>query len=145
MRAAVIGGGSWGTALASVLKAINGNHIDYLVAHLAEPVFVDTRVQKVYNGKFDDLVRDTDQKLKNDPAEIKRLHVSIQDVLNAAVEGRGTTFSSYTDVDGQPGLYKESLQVFQKAEEPCPRCGAIITRTVVGGRGTHFCPRCQKL
>jgi formamidopyrimidine-DNA glycosylase len=79
------------------------------------------------------------------PSEIKRLHASIQRVLHAAVEGRGTTFSSYTDVDGKPGLYKESLQVFQRAEEPCPRCGTTITRLVVGGRGTHICPKCQKL
>jgi formamidopyrimidine-DNA glycosylase len=78
-------------------------------------------------------------------AEIKRLHQAIRAVLGAAVEGRGTTFSSYTDIEGRAGLYQSSLQVFQRAGSACPRCGCTIVRIVVGGRGTHVCPRCQKV
>ena len=77
-------------------------------------------------------------------AEIRRLHEAIRAVLAAAVEGRGTTFSTYTDIEGRAGLYQGSLQVFQRAGEPCPRCGSPIVRLVVGGRGTHVCRRCQK-
>lgn len=79
------------------------------------------------------------------PAEIKRLHAAIRAVLAAAVEERGTTFSNYTDIEGRAGSYQQSLLVFQKAGAPCARCGTEIVRRVVGGRGTHICPKCQKL
>jgi len=77
--------------------------------------------------------------------EIKRLHAAIGAVLNAAVEGRGTTFSSYMDIDGRAGAYKEKLRVFGKQGTDCPLCGMLIIKLVVGGRGTHVCPRCQKV
>jgi formamidopyrimidine-DNA glycosylase len=79
------------------------------------------------------------------PAEIKRLHGAIQEVLQAAIEGRGTTFSSYTDIEGRQGAYQRSLQVFQRAGQPCERCGSEIVKLVVGGRGTHVCPSCQRV
>src|SRR5947209_1167685 len=77
------------------------------------------------------------------PSEIKRLHAAIITVLHAAVEGRGTTFSSYMDIDGNAGAYKSELRVFGKQGSECPRCGMPIVKFVVGGRGTHVCPRCQ--
>lgn len=76
--------------------------------------------------------------------EIERLHGAIREVLIAAVEGRGTTFSSYADIEGRAGRYQDALLVFQRAGKPCPRCGTEIVRLVVGGRGTHVCPRCQE-
>lgn len=78
------------------------------------------------------------------PAEVRRLHRAIGEVLADAVERRGTTFSTYADIEGRAGGFQDELRVFRRAEAPCPRCGTPITRTVVGGRGTHFCPRCQK-
>ena len=77
------------------------------------------------------------------PGEIKRLHSAIGVVLQAAVEGRGTTFSSYMDIDGAAGSYKQKLRVFGRQGQDCPRCGTPIVKLVVGGRGTHICPRCQ--
>jgi formamidopyrimidine-DNA glycosylase len=76
-------------------------------------------------------------------AEIERLAASIKGVLTAAVEGRGTTFNSYVDIEGRAGLYQRDLQVFRKAGSPCPRCGTSLERLVVAGRGTHICPHCQ--
>jgi formamidopyrimidine-DNA glycosylase len=76
--------------------------------------------------------------------EIRRLHGAIVDVLDAAVEGRGTTFNTYSDIEGRAGQYQESLRVFRKAGARCPRCGTLIVRLVVSGRGTHVCPHCQK-
>jgi formamidopyrimidine-DNA glycosylase len=78
------------------------------------------------------------------PAEITRLHTAIRDVLQTAVEGRGTTFDTYTDIEGRAGQYQSALQVFHRQGEACQRCGRTIERLVVGGRGTHICPRCQK-
>ena len=77
------------------------------------------------------------------PGEIKRLHSAIGAVLRAAVEGRGTTFSSYMDIDGKAGAYKDELRVFGNQGSACPRCGTPIVKFVVSGRGTHICPRCQ--
>jgi hypothetical protein len=58
-------------ALASVLKAIEANKIDYLVAQLADPSFVDDRVKRVYAGRFEEQVQDTRTRL--DPATVKQL------------------------------------------------------------------------
>lgn len=77
-------------------------------------------------------------------AEKRRLHAAIIRVLEAAIRRRGTTFSSYADIDGRAGGFQDELRVFRKAGTPCPRCGAPIERLVVGGRGTHICPRCQR-
>jgi hypothetical protein len=60
-------------ALASVLKAIEDQRVDYLLAHLADPEFVDDRVKQVYGGKFDELVRETKTKLTDYPASVKEL------------------------------------------------------------------------
>jgi len=60
-------------ALASVVKAIDRQRIDYLLAHLADPEFVDERVKEVYGGNFDELVKETTTKLKDNPAEAKLL------------------------------------------------------------------------
>src|SRR5262245_18921656 len=58
-------------ALASALKAIDDKKVDYLVAHLADPTFVDDRVKRVYAGKFEEQVQDTKARL--DPATVKQL------------------------------------------------------------------------
>jgi formamidopyrimidine-DNA glycosylase len=76
---------------------------------------------------------------------IARLRQAIVDVLAGAIERRGTTFSTYRDVDGESGGNQHELLVFHRQGQPCIRCGAPIRRILLGGRGTHFCPRCQKL
>jgi formamidopyrimidine-DNA glycosylase len=78
------------------------------------------------------------------PAEVKRLHTAIRDTLAAAIDRRGTTFDNYTDIEGRAGGFQDSLQVFRRGGEPCPRCRGPLTRTVLQGRGTHFCARCQR-
>lgn len=75
--------------------------------------------------------------------EIERLHTAIRDVLEMAVNDRGTTFDSYRDIEGRQGRFQDSLRVFRRAGTACPRCGTAIVKMVVGGRGTHICPRCQ--
>jgi formamidopyrimidine-DNA glycosylase len=77
--------------------------------------------------------------------QIGRLHAAIREVLRAAIEGRGTTFSSYTDIEGRQGQYQDDLQVFGRAGSACRQCGSPIVRLVVSGRGTHICPECQRV
>jgi formamidopyrimidine-DNA glycosylase len=78
--------------------------------------------------------------------EARRLHRAIRAVLKAAVDGRGTTFSSFEDADGNRGRYGGRLLVYGRGGKgACPRCATPLERIVVTGRGTSFCPRCQPL
>jgi formamidopyrimidine-DNA glycosylase len=76
--------------------------------------------------------------------ETERLYDAIRRVLRQGIENRGTTLSAYRDAEGREGSNQEHLLVFRRTGQSCPRCGTPIERTVVGGRGTYFCPRCQK-
>jgi formamidopyrimidine-DNA glycosylase len=78
------------------------------------------------------------------PAEARRLHGALRDVLAEAVERRGSSVDDYTAPEGD-GSMQEHLAVYQRAGEPCLRCGRPIRRIVVGGRSTHFCSWCQRL
>jgi formamidopyrimidine-DNA glycosylase len=64
-------------------------------------------------------------------------------VLGEAIERMGTTFRTYRTLWNEPGAYGERLLVYDRATEPCRRCGAPIRRIVQGQRSTFFCPRCQ--
>ncbi len=77
-------------------------------------------------------------------ADARRLHQALRDVLAEAVERRGSSVDDYTAPEGD-GSMQEYLQVYQRAGEPCDRCGRPIRRIVVGGRATHFCSWCQRL
>jgi formamidopyrimidine-DNA glycosylase len=78
------------------------------------------------------------------PAEARRLHQALREVLAEAVERRGSSVDDYTAPEGD-GSMQEHLQVYQRSGEPCERCGRPIKRIVVGGRATHFCSWCQRL
>jgi formamidopyrimidine-DNA glycosylase len=78
------------------------------------------------------------------PDEARRLHGALRAVLAEAVERRGSSVDDYTAPEGD-GSMQEHLDVYQRAGEPCHRCGRPIRRIVVGGRSTHFCGWCQRL
>lgn len=67
-------------------------------------------------------------------------------VMGEALAAGGTSFDAlYVNVNGESGYFDRSLNAYGRGGEPCPRCGRPITRTVLGGRSTHYCPRCQRL
>ncbi|MCU0483216.1 MAG: bifunctional DNA-formamidopyrimidine glycosylase/DNA-(apurinic or apyrimidinic site) lyase [Chloroflexi bacterium] len=78
------------------------------------------------------------------PAEERRLHGAIRSILAEAVERRGSSIDDYTAPDGD-GAMQEQLRVYQRAGQPCPRCGRPVRRIVLAGRSTHFCSWCQRL
>ncbi len=75
--------------------------------------------------------------------EAEGLYHALRQVLRQGIENRGTTLTAYRDAEGREGENQDYLRVFRRAGQPCPRCGTPIERTVVGGRGTYFCPKCQ--
>ena len=69
---------------------------------------------------------------------------AIRHVLAASIEREGTTFRDYQMVNGEAGRNATFLNAYGQAGRPCPRCAAPMRRIVLGGRGTTYCPRCQR-
>jgi formamidopyrimidine-DNA glycosylase len=74
----------------------------------------------------------------------ERLHGAIRRVLVEALGDRGSSFRDYVDADGEQGTHQLRVKVFRRTGEPCYVCGAAIRRVRVGGRSTHYCPKCQR-
>ena len=79
-----------------------------------------------------------------DADEIARLHRAVRAALRRGVELQGSTLRDYVTPDGDGGGMQDEFHVYGRLGEPCDRCGRPIERIVVGGRGTWFCPRCQR-
>lgn len=79
------------------------------------------------------------------PKEITLLHETIIDVLGRAVEAGGSTIRTYINALGEAGKFQQELKVYGKTGAPCERCGTPIVKIKVAQRGTHFCPKCQKV
>ena len=76
--------------------------------------------------------------------EARKVHDETIKVLGEAVEKGGSTIRTYTNAFGEDGTMQEFHQVYDKTGQACSRCGAIIEKIQLGGRGTHFCPKCQR-
>lgn len=77
--------------------------------------------------------------------EIKRLFLAIESVLTQGIKTGGASDNSYRDLRGEKGHYQEHFKVYMQQGRPCQREGTPIKRISLGGRGTFFCPECQKL
>jgi len=73
-----------------------------------------------------------------------RLHRAIREVLAESIEREGTTFRDYRMVNGESGRNAAHLVAYGQAGRPCPRDGTSLRKVVLGGRGTTYCPRCQR-
>ncbi len=77
-------------------------------------------------------------------AELGKLRTALQTVLKRAIKLGGSSVSDYVDAEGMQGYFQIEHKVYGHGGEPCTTCGTPIKKIVVGGRGTHFCPTCQK-
>jgi formamidopyrimidine-DNA glycosylase len=75
--------------------------------------------------------------------ELLGLREALVEVLRHAIRLGGSSVSDYVDADGVRGFFQLEHRVYQRTGEPCRVCGTAIKRIVIGGRSTHYCPRCQ--
>ena len=77
--------------------------------------------------------------------ERTKLHSAIQQVIREGIAHRGVSFRDYRDVDGNIGSQQNYVRVFRRTNRPCDVCESMIRRTVISGRSSHWCPKCQSL
>jgi formamidopyrimidine-DNA glycosylase len=77
--------------------------------------------------------------------ELRALHRGIRAALKAGIERQGATLRDYRTPDGASGRMQHEFKVYGREGEPCPRCGRAIAKIRAAGRGTWFCPGCQRL
>jgi len=76
--------------------------------------------------------------------ELKNIHLAIDKILKKGIELKGESFADWRDDKGEKGFFDDYRKIYQREGERCSRCGEEIERKKIGGRSTHFCPKCQK-
>jgi formamidopyrimidine-DNA glycosylase len=74
----------------------------------------------------------------------RHLHGAIREVLALGIARQGATLRDYALPDGEAGSMQNEFRVYGREGKPCERCGGAISKTRIAGRGTWFCPRCQR-
>lgn len=122
--------------LARTRRAIKSALLDQnLIAGLGN-IYVD---ESLFLARVHPLMRS--DKLSGE--QVRRLNKAIKMTLRRAIRHRGSTLRDYVDANGASGAFQLEHRVYDREGEPCRTCGAKIRRVVLGGRSTHFCPRCQ--
>ena len=78
-----------------------------------------------------------------DGNELRRLHRAIRKALELGIARQGSTLTAYRLPDGSAGSMQKEFRAYGRTDEPCDRCGTLLTKARVGGRSTWFCPHCQ--
>jgi len=76
--------------------------------------------------------------------ELRRLYLSLKEVLQEAISLGGSSVSDYVDADGEEGFFQLQHRVYGREAEPCLVCKTPIKRIVITGRSSHYCPKCQR-
>ena len=76
--------------------------------------------------------------------QLRRLFLSIKEVLEEAIALGGSSISDYVDADGEEGSFQFEHRVYGREGEPCLVCKTPLKRVVIAGRSSHYCPKCQK-
>lgn len=77
--------------------------------------------------------------------DIVTLLREVKTVMTLAIEKGGSTNKNYVNAEGKRGSYMDFARVFRREGLECPRCGTVILKIKVAGRGTHYCPTCQTI
>jgi formamidopyrimidine-DNA glycosylase len=77
-------------------------------------------------------------------AEVGTLAAEIRLRLEEGVHQLGCTLADFVDIEGRPGSFQEQLEAYGRQGQICARCGGTLVRVAVAGRGTAYCPGCQK-
>jgi formamidopyrimidine-DNA glycosylase len=77
-------------------------------------------------------------------AELEGLRLALREVLEHAIRLGGSSVSDYVDADGVRGFFQLEHCVYQRTGLPCLRCQTPVRRLLLAGRGTHYCPQCQR-
>lgn len=77
-------------------------------------------------------------------AELERLRLALREVLESAIRLGGSSVSDYVGADGERGFFQLEHCVYLRTGEACVRCETPIRRILLAGRGTHYCPQCQR-
>src|SRR5258707_5679196 len=77
-------------------------------------------------------------------AELKKLHAAVREVLKEAIAAGGSSVSDYVDADCEAGFFQLQHRAYGREGRPCLVCKTRIKKIIVAGRGTHYCPKCQK-
>jgi len=75
---------------------------------------------------------------------LRKLFLAVKEVLQEAIALGGSSISDYVDADGEEGFFQLQHRVYGREGEPCLVCKTPIKRVVIGGRSSHYCPKCQK-
>lgn len=76
--------------------------------------------------------------------ECEALVSAIKTVLQQAIDKGGTTLRDFSNAEGKPGYFKQSLQVYGRGGQACLRCEEPIQQLKIGQRASYFCGRCQR-
>jgi formamidopyrimidine-DNA glycosylase len=78
-------------------------------------------------------------------AKAKKLLEGIREVMEKSIASGGSTLKDYVQADGTKGDYLDKFaKIFNRTGQKCPICNTTIVKTRIAGRGTHYCPECQK-
>jgi formamidopyrimidine-DNA glycosylase len=89
-------------------------------------------------------IRPTRQAARLTRAELARLRTALVEVLRHAIRLGGSSVSDYVDAEGARGFFQLEHRVYRRTGLPCLTCSTPIRRITLAGRGTHFCPHCQR-
>lgn len=122
--------------LSRTTRAVKNALLDQtLIAGLGN-IYVD---ESLFQARIHPLTRGCDLSF----GRIAALNRAIKAVLRRALRHRGSTLRDYADANGQAGEFQKLHRVYARENLPCRNCRTRIQRIVLGGRSTHFCPRCQ--
>ena len=94
----------------------------------------------LFLSKINPLAKAKDLRCK----DLENIIENTKDVLSKAIELGGTTIRSYESSEGVHGRFQNNLLVHNHEGDSCVNCGEVIVKTRVNGRGTYYCPNCQK-